>query len=554
MPTHIIITRPQHQGTPLCQQCQDMGFTTTHIPSLIITPIRLNKHTITTLQQIDKADIVIITSANAVPAIAPHWPKNKRPKTIIAMGPSTQQAMLDQKLPVDFIPKHYSSEGVLALPPCQQLNDKKVVILSGEGGKDTLIKHMKKQKAQVEKLALYKRECPPPLNDDTIKTLQQNPLLITCTSFDALNHWWQMIPPKYKPWLKKQQLLVINTKMQQDAQKKGFAKKAWLADNATTESITQCIAQHITNKDAPMKTKPHSSPWKPWIALCLAALILLTFFIAYVWQTTDVQHHDHATLTQQIKQQQNQINNLENIAQTLRQQNNHPQHAWQIQQLHDYTHMANAKLTIEQNIPQAIALLHISQDIATELDDDALQQSLTNTIEQLQDLTPPNVDQIHQQYQQAHQLISQLTFSPPAMPTTPHESYSAHPASAEASEAITWQQRLQAQLNKALIIRQNNTPIAPLLPSAQQKTLKENLFLMLANAQWAMHHQHEHLYHESLSLCQTWLTQYAPQNDTTRQLHAMLNALNEHTIAPTMPSLAPLLNQVQTSMTSNTQG
>ena len=249
--THAIVTRPIHQGNNLCQCLRQNNFTARHIPSIIIEPIQQDENDKTTQTKLAQADIAIVTSANAVPALLSNWSKlTTHPQTIIAMGPSTQQALNKAGIAVTHVPKHYSSEGVLALPICQSLDNKKIVILSGEGGKNTLSEAMQKAGAQVHKITLYRRLCPPPLIAETLNPFTDQPTLIIFTSFDSLSNWHAMVPDALHPWLLEQQTLVISASLQNQAKMLGFSKVPWLAENATDQCVLQCMQHHLSLRKA----------------------------------------------------------------------------------------------------------------------------------------------------------------------------------------------------------------------------------------------------------------------------------------------------------------
>lgn len=245
-PQHIVVTRPIQQGESLVSTLQQKGYSVSHIPSLQIHTFPLDDHTIGQIETIDQAHLVVVSSANAVPPIAPFWPENHRPEITIAMGPGTKKAMLDHHLPVDFIPPHYSSEGVLSLLSEQTLSGKSVLIISGRGGSELLQIALSERGAMVEKLAVYERRCPPPLSQPDLDQLMQAHNLIVCTSHDSLLNWYQMIPDSAKSWLRQQQLLVITPKLQAQANELGFNSPPWIADDATDQGLVAAIDFHMS--------------------------------------------------------------------------------------------------------------------------------------------------------------------------------------------------------------------------------------------------------------------------------------------------------------------
>ena len=246
-----IVTRPQHQGATLCESLKQIGFQSLHLPSLLIEPTPIGDDTKQAINTIDQADIVIATSANVAPYLKSFWPKHNNPRYVIAVGPSTRLALEQAGIPVDVTPERYSSEGVLQLPICQDIYDKKITILSGEGGKTTLIDTLADAGAIVSKLSLYRRLCPAKLSDEQLSQMLPHQSLVIFTSFDSLSNWWRMFPEQHQPWLLQQQTVVISETLQHQAEALGFVKPPWLADNATDQGIINCIQPHLSIEESP---------------------------------------------------------------------------------------------------------------------------------------------------------------------------------------------------------------------------------------------------------------------------------------------------------------
>jgi uroporphyrinogen-III synthase len=115
----------------------------------------------------DRAEIMVITSTYAV-----DW-LNQQALTIdlsqykiVCIGQSTADALTSNvsnqaekaSLHNTFIlPELENSEGVLALPLMQNLANKSIVILKGEGGRDLIKKGAQSRGAKVKELCVYRR-------------------------------------------------------------------------------------------------------------------------------------------------------------------------------------------------------------------------------------------------------------------------------------------------------------------------------------------------------------------------------------------------------------
>jgi len=232
----FLITKPQHQAKNLCKQIENSGGHCILLPTLAIKSLSPEQiaQTMTALSPIDK---VIFTSANAVYPVMPYWKEITTVPAIFAVGPGTAKALASFHITAK-VPTEFNSEGLLALPDLQAIQQQHIVIFSGEGGRELLQQELKKRGAAVQKIAVYKRERPmlttvfPPAEDIS---------LIISTSEESLKNLWEMVGLEGQAWLREQRLLVISAKMEILAQQLGFKQTPIKASNASDEAILEVI-------------------------------------------------------------------------------------------------------------------------------------------------------------------------------------------------------------------------------------------------------------------------------------------------------------------------
>lgn len=231
----FIITRPIHQAKNLSAQIENLGGKSLLFPTLNIQPLSLEGK-IDLFPQIDK---VIFTSANAVCSVMPHWEKIQPIPAVFAIGSGTAKALANFQIFAKTPTKaEFNSEGLLKLPELQTVKNQCIVIFSGVGGRELLLEELTKRGAKVEKIAVYRRECP--ALPDTFPP-SENISLIISTSSESLKNLWQMAGAKGQVWLSQQPLLVISKSMATLAQELGFKCKALVANNASDEAILVAI-------------------------------------------------------------------------------------------------------------------------------------------------------------------------------------------------------------------------------------------------------------------------------------------------------------------------
>ena len=147
-------------------QLETAGWQCVHKPLLRIAPFTeehgapfysMKQH----IMDLDHYDVVISVSGNAsslaVDMIDQYWPQMPVGIDWYAVGPSSAKAF--QSLGIDMqVPTHNHSEGLLELQGLQNLQDKKVLILRGVGGREHLAQSLTARGAHVAYCELYQRQ------------------------------------------------------------------------------------------------------------------------------------------------------------------------------------------------------------------------------------------------------------------------------------------------------------------------------------------------------------------------------------------------------------
>lgn len=240
-----LITRPAHQAQDLAMHTRSSGGRVIHFPTLEIIGPKNTRKIILTIKKLNQYDLVIFISPNAVfktaeyfHAIWPAWPKKLK---IIATGPGTALSLKKHNLSCDNYPeKNFNGVGLLNLKVLQDIKQKKILIIKGEGGRHYLANGLKARGAQIDNLSVYKRQLP---RVDKINIPNQEVIdVIICTSYSGLknlisllsSHWQQAA-------LFQKQLLVISSRLANSAKKLGFVKPPLISDNASHTAIIQTL-------------------------------------------------------------------------------------------------------------------------------------------------------------------------------------------------------------------------------------------------------------------------------------------------------------------------
>lgn len=216
----VLVTRPAHQADKLCQMIEARGGKTLRLPLLSIVPVPQTGVVRRTLESARDWHWWIFTSVNAVQHArnlgVETWPKN-----LAAVGPATAAALEATGLAVATPLGAYSSEGLLELAQFQQLNDQRILIVSGEDGLAVLAPALRERGARVEMAEVYRRVALP-YDGERVSEMLRVSDVIVITSGQALEHLVRLTPEPMRKALLQKQLVVPGPRVVEKASELGF--------------------------------------------------------------------------------------------------------------------------------------------------------------------------------------------------------------------------------------------------------------------------------------------------------------------------------------------
>lgn len=246
----IMITRPAHQAGKLADDIEAAGGTTFLFPTLEILPAKFSAKDKEIIEQIQKFDIIIFISPNAVE----HGLNQLQSLSTLnnniqlaTIGQGSAKALKSKlgKQP-DICPQeNFNSEGLLATEAMQNVANKRILIIRGNGGRQQLKQTLEQRGALVEYLNVYQRVKPKVNNSDLEQYLQNNEIAaIVITSAESLKNLIELTPPKVTLKLLELPLLLINKRLIDIAHKAGFTKKLMVASEASDEAIFETLKEY----------------------------------------------------------------------------------------------------------------------------------------------------------------------------------------------------------------------------------------------------------------------------------------------------------------------
>ncbi len=242
---NILVTRPEPQNQSLVNKLRDLGWSATGQPLIEITQggeLELLSHK---LAQLRPQDMVIAVSANAVSYAHQQlqqeriaWPNQVN---YFAIGQKTTQAWSGQAGIVSIHPEQPDSEGLLQLPVFSKVRNKQVLILRGNGGRETIASQLGQRGAKIQYCETYQR-IKTTLNGDilTLNWQQSGINNAIITSGEILGALLYLIPTSAKAWFEQVQLVVPSERIAKLAKQQGL-NKVQVAEGASDQALIACL-------------------------------------------------------------------------------------------------------------------------------------------------------------------------------------------------------------------------------------------------------------------------------------------------------------------------
>ena len=218
----VLLTRPLSQTTNLQSLLDDSDLDYVLFPALEINKV----NAVLTNQ---RYDVIIFISVNAVIYSEEYFSQLfVEPLKVFAVGPTTAKKLTDKGVKVEAYPlENASSQELLAMPECGELTDKKILIVRGKGGSQTL-KNSLKEMNQVDYLEVYKRTpCEVSrLHVESIERFMQTPDgMVIANSVESLFNVVKLVKeirPYHAEQLKSRALIVLSERIKAQAKSIGF--------------------------------------------------------------------------------------------------------------------------------------------------------------------------------------------------------------------------------------------------------------------------------------------------------------------------------------------
>lgn len=170
---NVLICRPEESANELASALSALGAKCHNLPTLDIIKTPISEVERQYILSLDQYQYVIVTSQHAakygLELIDTYWPQFPLEQTWLAIGQKTASLLNAENVNLIAPEQDLTSEALLKLPQLNKVKDKKILLLKGKEGRETLPQILSKRGARVDSIDLYERVCPI-YTDEEIRT------------------------------------------------------------------------------------------------------------------------------------------------------------------------------------------------------------------------------------------------------------------------------------------------------------------------------------------------------------------------------------------------
>lgn len=242
----VLIGRPAAQAEPLCRLIEQAGGVAVKLPLIAIERIANPGEAQRRLA--GGHELWIFTSANAVrhalPLLPAEWPHR-----VAALGAATADALAAAGAAGAIVPlSGSSSEALLAHPELAVLQGRRVLIVTGQGGRDVLERELAARGAEVQRAETYRRVRLPYAPEAVAAALRRSDVMIA-TSGEMLEHLAQLAPGPVQSRLRRLPLVVPSQRVIETARGFGWDGAHRVVDPVSDPALCEACASFVTRAD-----------------------------------------------------------------------------------------------------------------------------------------------------------------------------------------------------------------------------------------------------------------------------------------------------------------
>ncbi|ARU54474.1 putative uroporphyrinogen III methyltransferase [Oleiphilus messinensis] len=246
--------------------------------------------------------------------------------------------------------------------------------------------------------------------------------------------------------------------------------------------------------------------------------------------SSEKQNTELVEIKKQLQENANQLLRLGGTSRT----------EWLLAEAEYLLRLANQRLALEKDAVGAEAILSAADSVLRDSQDAGtypVREALAKEILSLQTLPNTDKDGLYLKLEAIVQSIDHLEQRLLVKDSDP-----VRPETTPKPESDSLADKILSKLAKVMVFKNLDRPVEPLLSPEQAYYLKQNLRLMLEQAQLALLKKHQALYEQSLDKAMQWIQEYfLLENAATKALLNQLQQLKKQNINPELPDISESL-------------
>jgi uroporphyrinogen-III synthase len=241
----VLVTRPELQAMPLCRLLEHQGASAFRLPALEIKALKERRALAETLGPLERFDVIIFTSANAV-RFGVSFLDQKRDLTLAAIGLATARALNQAGYRVAIQPRDSSdTEGLLKDPRIERVAGHRILIIKGRDGRPLLQQELTQRGATVICADVYERVAAIPSAEELAEIQQRFAAgevhIITATSIGIGNSLLKLATPALRAEFERVQWLVPGERVASGLRALGLQAPQLMADSAEDQDLVAAL-------------------------------------------------------------------------------------------------------------------------------------------------------------------------------------------------------------------------------------------------------------------------------------------------------------------------
>ena len=248
----VLVTRARHQAEEFHRHLADLGAWVIDIPTIEVRPLRVDAQVRDAISRLDKTQLVVFASANAVEIFFDMLfelrrdARSLRNSRLCAIGPETARTLEAHGLRPELVSGEYTAEGLAETLGNWDLTNARILVPRARQNRDSLPAILAKRGAEVEILPVYELACPAGAAEALHKLFAKEPVdAVTFTSTaTVVNFAGAFASEELDTLLEKTKVACMGPVTADTARRLGMRVDI-IAGEYTTRGLAQAVASHF---------------------------------------------------------------------------------------------------------------------------------------------------------------------------------------------------------------------------------------------------------------------------------------------------------------------